>query len=72
MYARNVLDFLSTPEEAVTQQSILKARATGSVEATLPQGICGNALRGFGGSGPRSFRQSLELSRSPQQGEAAQ
>jgi hypothetical protein len=58
LYAGNVLDFLSTPKEVAAQQSSLVARAIGSVEATLPQAIRGNALRGFDGSGPRSLRQS--------------
>ena len=43
--AEIVLDFLGTPEEVVAQQSILKVRATGSVEATLPQETRGKALR---------------------------
>jgi hypothetical protein len=58
LYAGNVLDFLGTPEEVAAKQSSLVARAIGSVEATLPQAMRGNALREFDGSGPRSLRQS--------------
>jgi hypothetical protein len=36
MYAGNALDFLSTLVEMAAQQSSVVARATGSVEATLP------------------------------------
>lgn len=50
------------------QRSSLEAKATGSVEATLPHKERGNALRGFDGSGPRPIWQSLELSRFAQQG----